>query len=216
MINNCTRRDCYFWSNDGNDMHYCNFINCQYIKIKDVKFEYFTDKESNMDLEHDMRNEELLFKMFKQKYNLTEEQSDEIISIVKASFNKRFDDNCVEMINVADKLNTKYAGKIVFFNQYEAGGWICNCQRVVYDVNTDCIRFEGSRFVLLSENHDIGYGYALVEAYADDGAEYYCDGDYEDELEILESIDAKLEILESIDDVKEILEGINEFSLDEF
>ena len=161
-------------------------------------------------------NEELI-KMFKQKYNLTEEQSDEIISIVKASINKRFDDNCVEMINIADKLNAKYAGKIVYFNQYEAGGWICNCQRVVYDVNADCIRFEGSRFVLLSENHDIGYGYALVEAYADDGAEYYCDVDcYEDEHEILEFIDAELEVFESIDDVKEILEGINEFSLDEF
>lgn len=161
-------------------------------------------------------NEELI-KLFKQKYNLTEEQSDEIISIVKASINKRFDDNCVEMINIADKLNAKYAGKIVYFNQYEAGGWICNCQRVVYDVNVDCIRFEGSRFVLLSENHDIGYGYALVEAYADDGAEYYCDIDcYEDEHELLEFIDAELEVFESIDDVKEILEGINEFSLDEF
>ena len=161
-------------------------------------------------------NEELI-NLFKQKYNLTEEQSDEIISIVKASINKRFDDNCVEMINIADKLNAKYAGKIVYFNQYEAGGWICNCQRVVYDVNVDCIRFEGSRFVLLSENHDIGYGYALVEAYADDGAEYYCDVDcYEDEHELLEFIDAELEVFESIDDVKEILEGINEFSLDEF
>lgn len=38
MINNCIRRDCYFWHDDGNDMHYCNFINCQYIKIEDVKF----------------------------------------------------------------------------------------------------------------------------------------------------------------------------------
>ena len=161
-------------------------------------------------------NEEII-KLFKQKYKLTEEQSDEIISILKASINKRFDDNCVEMINIADKLNAKYSGKIVYFNQYEAGGWICNCQRVVYDVNVDCIRFEGSRFVLLSENHDIGYGYALVEAYADDGAEYYCDVDfYEDEHELLEFIDAELEVFESIDDVKEILEGINEFSLDEF
>lgn len=161
-------------------------------------------------------NEEII-KLFKQKYKLTEEQSDEIISIVKASINKRFDDNCIEMINIADKLNSKYSGKIVYFNRYEAGGWICNCQRVVYDVNADCIRFEGSRFVLLSENHDIGYGYALVEAYADDGAEYNFDSDcYEDELEILEFIDDELEVLESIDDVKEILEGINEFSLDEF
>lgn len=161
-------------------------------------------------------NEEII-KLFKQKYKLTEEQSDEIISIVKASINKRFDDNCIEMINIADKLNSKYSGKIVYHNRYEAGGWICNCQRVVYDVDRDCIRFEGSRFVLLSENHDIGYGYALVEAYADDGAEYYCDVDcYEDEHELLEFIDAELEVFESIDDVKEILEGINEFSLDEF
>ena len=158
-------------------------------------------------------NDELI-KLFKQKYNLTEEQSDEIISIVKASINKRFDDNCVEMINIADKLNTKYAGKIVYFNQYEAGGWICNCQRVVYDVNEDCIRFEGSRIVFLTENNNIGYGYAFVGAYDDDGAEYYCDGDYDDECD--GDYDDKLKVLESIDDVKEILEGINEFSLDEF
>ena len=151
-------------------------------------------------------NEELI-KLFKQKYKLTEEQSDEIISLVKASVNKRIDDNCVEMINITDKLNTKYAGKIVYYNQYEAGGWICNCQRVVYDVNMDCIRFEGSRFVFLTENNSIGHGYTFVEAYADDGVEYDFDEDcYEDELEILESID----------DVKEILENINEFSLDEF
>ena len=162
-------------------------------------------------------NEELI-KMFKQKYNLTEEQSDEIISIVKASINKRFDDNCVEMINIADKLNTKYAGKIVYFNQYEEGGWICNCQRVVYDVNADCIRFEGSRYVLLTENGEVGgYGYALIGAYSDDGAEYDFDIDcYVDEHELLEFIDAELEVLESITDVKEILEGINEYSLDEF
>lgn len=151
-------------------------------------------------------NEELI-KMFKQKYKLTEEQSDEIISIVKASVNKRFDDNCVEMINVADKLNEKYSGKIVYFNQYEAGGWICNCQRVVYDVNEDCIRFEGSRYALLTENNSIGHGYTFVSAYADDGAEYDFDEDcYEDELEVLESID----------DVKEIIEGLTEFTLDEF
>lgn len=151
-------------------------------------------------------NEELI-KLFKQKYKLTEEQSEEIISIVKASINKRFNDNCVEMINIADKLNTKYAGKIVYYNQYEAGGWICNCQRVVYDINDDCIRFEGSRIVLLTVNVAIGDGYAFVGAYTDDGVEYDFDEDcYEDELEILESID----------DVKEILEGINEFTLDEF
>lgn len=159
-------------------------------------------------------NEELI-KLFKQKYKLTEEQSDEIISLVKASINKRFDDNCVEMINIADKLNTKYAGKIVYNNQYEAGGWICNCQRVVFDVDRDCIRFEGSRFILLSENNDIGYGYAFVGSYDDDGAEYCCDVSG-DEHEILEFIDAELEILESMDDVKEILENINECSLDEF
>lgn len=160
-------------------------------------------------------NNEKLFKLFKQKYNLTEEQSEEIISIVKASVNECFDDNCVEMINIADKLNAKYSGKIVYFNRYEAGGWICNCQRVVYDVNADCIRFEGSRFVLLSVNEHIGDGYAFVEAYSDDGAGYYCDVSG-DEHEILEFIDAELEILESIDDVKEIIENINEFSLDEF
>ena len=159
-------------------------------------------------------NEELI-KRFKQKYKLTEEQSEEIISLVKAIINKRFNDNCVEMINIADKLNTKYSGKIVYFNQYEAGGWICNCQKVVYDVNRDCIRFEGSRFILLSENQDLGYGYAFVGAYADDGAEYCCDAG-DDEHEILKFIDDELEILESIDDVKEILEGINECSLDEF
>lgn len=153
-----------------------------------------------------MNNEELI-KLFKQKYKLTEEQSDEIISLVKASINKRFDDNCVEMINIADKLNTKYSGKIVYYNQYEAGGWICNCQKVVYDINMDCIRFEGSRFIILSENNDIGYnGYAFVRAYSDDGAEYQFDEDFEDELEILNGID----------NVKEILEGINECSLDEF
>lgn len=162
-----------------------------------------------------MGNEELI-KLFKQKYKLTEEQSDEIISIVKASVNKRFDDNCVEMINIADKLNTKYSGKIVYYNQYEAGGWICNCQRVVYDVDRDCIRFEGSRFILLSENQDLGYGYAFVGAYTDEGVEYLCDGSYENEQKILEFIDDELEILKSMDDVKEILENINECSLDEF
>lgn len=161
-------------------------------------------------------NEEII-KLFKQKYKLTEEQSDEIISLVTARIDNRLSEERLEMINIADKLNDRYSGKIVFYNQYEAGGWICNCQKVVYDVNMDCIRFEGSRFVLLSENHDIGYGYALVEAYADDGAEYYCDVDcYEDEHELLEFIDAELEVFESIDDVKEILEGINEYSLDEF
>ena len=118
------------------------------------------------------KNEELI-KLFKKKYKLTEEQSDEIISIVKANINKRIDDNCAEMINITDKLNTKYAGKIVYFNRNKSGCWICDCEKVVYDVNADCIRFEGSRFVLLSENHDIGYGYALVESYADDGAEYF-------------------------------------------
>ena len=151
-------------------------------------------------------NEEII-KLFKQKYKLTEEQSNEIISLVKASINKRFDDNCVDMINIADKLNTKYAGKIVFFNQYEAGGWICNCQRVVYDVNEDCIRFEGNRYILLSVNEHIGDGYAFVGAHVDDGAKYDFDENrYEDELEILESID----------DVKEIIEDINNFTLDEF
>lgn len=158
-------------------------------------------------------NEELI-KLFKQKYKLTEEQSDEIISIVETSINKEFNDNCVEGIAIADKLNTKYSGKIVYFNQYEAGGWICNCRRVVYDVNMDCIRFEGSRFVLLSENEHIGYGYAFVRDEADDGAEYNFDID--DDEDVLESIDAELEVLESIDDVKEILEDINECSLDEF
>lgn len=158
-------------------------------------------------------NEELI-KLFKQKYKLTEEQSDEIISIVKANINKRFDDNCVEMINIADKLNTKYSGKIVYYNQYEAGGWICNCQRVVFDVDKDCIRFEGSRYVLLTENGEVGgYGYALIGAYTDDGAEY--DFDCDEDEDVLEFIDAELEILE-INDVKEILEGINEYSLDEF
>lgn len=158
-------------------------------------------------------NEELI-KLFKQKYKLNEEQSDEIISLVKANINKRIDDNCVEMINIADKLNTKYAGKIVYFNQYEAGGWICNCQRVVYDVNEDCIRFEGSRFILLTENGDVGgYGYALIGAYTDDGAEY--DFDCDEDEDALEFIDAELEVLD-INDVKEILEGINEYSLDEF
>lgn len=160
-------------------------------------------------------NEELI-KLFKQKYKLTEEQSEEIILIVKASINKRFNDTCVEMINIADKLNTKYSGKIVFYNQYEAGGWICNCQRVVYDVDRDCIRFEGSRFILLSENQDLGYGYAFVGAYTDGCVEYLCDGSYENEQEILEFIDDELEILKSMDDVKEILENINECSLNEF
>lgn len=153
-------------------------------------------------------NEELI-KLFKQKYKLTEEQSDEIISIVKANIN-----NCVEGIAIADKLNTKYSGKIVYFNQYEAGGWICNCRRVVYDVNMDCFRFEGSRFVLLSENEHIGDGYAFVRDEADNGAEYNFDID--DDVDVLEFIDAELEVLESIDDVKEILEDINECSLDEF
>ncbi len=158
-------------------------------------------------------NEELI-KLFKKKYKLTEEQSDEIISLVKASVNKRFDDNCVEMINIADKLNTKYSGKIVYYNQYEAGGWICNCQRVVFDVDKDCIRFEGSRYDLLTENGEVGgYGYALIGAYTDDGAEY--DFDCDEDEDVLEFIDAELEILE-INDVKEILEGINEYSLDEF
>lgn len=151
-------------------------------------------------------NEELI-KLFKQKYKLTEEQSDEIISIVKASIDDVLDNNCIEMIDVANRLNEKYSGKIVYFNQYEAGGWICNCQRVVYDINADCIRFEGSRYVLLTENNSIGHGYAFVSAYADDGAEYDFNEDcYEDELEILESID----------DVKEIIEDLTEFTLDEF
>lgn len=153
-----------------------------------------------------MNNEELI-KLFKQKYKLTEEQSEEIISLVTSRIDNRLSEQRIEMINIADKLNTKYAGKIVYYNQYEAGGWICNCQRVVYDVNMDSIRFEGSRFVLLSENEHIGDGYAFVRAYSDDGAEYDFDEDcYEDELEVLESIN----------DVKEIIENINEFTLDEF
>ncbi len=151
-------------------------------------------------------NEELI-KLFKQKYKLTEEQSDEIISLVTARIDKRLSEERIEMINIADKLNAKYSGKIVYYNQYEAGGWICNCRRVVYDVNMDCFRFEGSRYVLLSENEHIGYGYAFVEDYADDGAEYNFDEEcYEDELEILESID----------DVKEKIEIINELSLYNF
>jgi hypothetical protein len=158
-------------------------------------------------------NEELI-KLFKQKYNLTEEQSDEIISLVTARIDHRLSEQRIEMINIADKLNDRYSGKIVFYNQYEAGGWICNCQRVVYDVNMDCIRFEGSRFVLLTINEHIGDGYAFVASYADDGAEYDFDIDcHEDALEFIES---ELEVLESIDDVKEILENINECSLDEF
>lgn len=151
-----------------------------------------------------MVNEELI-KLFKQKYNLTEEQSSEIISIVKANVNNRLGSDCVGGITIADKMNAKYSGKIVYFNQYEAGGWICNCRKVVYDVNRNCIRFEGSRIVLLTENGDIGYGYAFVRDEADDGAEYQFDEDFEE-----------LEILNSIDDVKEILENINEFGLDEF
>lgn len=157
-------------------------------------------------------NEELI-KLFKQKYKLTEEQSDEIISIVKANADNRLNDRRIECMTIADKLNTKYSGKIVYLNQYEAGGWICNCRRVIYDINMDCFRFEGSRFVLLSENEHIGDGYAFVRDEADNGAEYDFDIDDED---VLEFIDAELEILESIDDVKEILEDINECSLDEF
>lgn len=152
-----------------------------------------------------MRNEELI-KLFKQKYKLTEEQSEEIISIVKANTNNRLSSDCVGGITIADKMNDKYSGKIVYFNRYEAGGWICNCQRVVYNVNRNCIMFEGSRIVLLTENEDIGYGYAFVGAYADDGAEYQFDEEFEEGLEILNSMD----------EVKEILENINEFSLYEF
>lgn len=151
-------------------------------------------------------NEELI-KLFKQKYKLTEEQSDEIISIVKARINQRYDDNCDEMITIADKLNTKYAGKIVFYNQAERGGWICNCRRVTYDVNMDCIRFEGSRFVLLSENDHIGDGYAFVRDEADDGAEYNFD---------LYHFQDELEILESVDDVKDIIDYISECVFEEF
>lgn len=151
-------------------------------------------------------NEELI-KLFKQKYKLTEEQSDEIISLVKARINQRYDDNCVEMITIADKLNTKYAGKIVFYNQAERGGWICNCRRVTYDVNMDCIRFEGSRFVLLSENDHIGDGYAFVRDEADDGAEYNFD---------LYHFQDELEILESVDDVKDIIDYISECVFEEF
>jgi hypothetical protein len=163
-----------------------------------------------------MNNEELI-KLFKQKYKLTEEQSDEIISLVTARIDNRLSEERLEMINIADKLNDRYSGKIVFYNQYEAGGWICNCQKVVYDVNMDCIRFEGSRFVLLSENEHIGDGYAFVRAYSDDGAEYEFDIDcYEDEHELLKFIDAELEILESMDDVKEIINYIGECVFDEF
>lgn len=151
-------------------------------------------------------NEELI-KLFKQKYKLTEEQSDEIISLVKSRINQRYDDNCVEMITIADKLNTKYAGKIVFYNQAERGGWICNCRRVTYDVNMDCIRFEGSRFVLLSENEHIGDGYAFVRDEADDGAEYNFD---------LYHFQDELEILESVDDVKDIIDYISECVFEEF
>lgn len=151
-------------------------------------------------------NEELI-KLFKQKYNLTEEQSDEIISIVNSRINQRYDDNCVEMISIADKLNTKYAGKIVFYNQAERGGWICNCRRVTYDVNMDCIRFEGSRFVLLSENDHIGDGYAFVRDEADDGARYDFD---------LYHFQDELEILESVDDVKDIIDYISECVFEEF
>ena len=139
-------------------------------------------------------NEEII-KLFKQKYNLTEEQSEEIISIVKASVNECFDDNCVEMINIADKLNTKYAGKMVYYNQYEAGGWICNCQRVVYDVNMDCIRFEGDRYVLQLEYGNKRCGYTFV--YADNSVEYDFDED-------------ELEVLESMDDVNKIIDDMNE------
>lgn len=152
-------------------------------------------------------NEELV-KLFKQKYNLTEENTEEIISIINANLNKRYDDNCVEMISIADKLNTKYAGKIVFYNQAERGGWICNCRRVTYDVNMDCIRFEGSRFVLLSENDHIGDGYAFVRDEADDGAVYILDERYTDEQQ--------LEVLESIDDVKDIIDYISECVFEEF
>lgn len=151
-------------------------------------------------------NEELV-KLFKQKYNLTEENTEEIISIINANLNKRYDDNCVEMITIADKLNTKYAGKIVFYNQAERGGWICNCRRVTYDVNMDCIRFEGSRFVLLSENDHIGDGYAFVRDEADDGAEYNFD---------LYHFQDELEILESVDDVKDIIDYISECVFEEF
>ena len=151
-------------------------------------------------------NKELI-KLFKQKYNLTEEQSDEIISIVKGSVDKVLSDRRVEGISIADKLNAKYSGKIVFFNRYERGGWICNCRRVVYDVNMDCFRFEGSRFVLLSENEHIGDGYAFVRDEADDGAEYNFDLDhFQDELEILESVD----------DVKDIIDYISECVFEEF
>ena len=71
-------------------------------------------------------NEELI-KLFKQKYNLTEEQSDEIISIVEARIGNRFDDNCVdfddncvEMINVDDKLNDEYSGEMNFRSEVMA------------------------------------------------------------------------------------------------
>ena len=62
------------------------------------------------------KNEELI-NLFKQKYNLTEEQSNEIISIVEARIDNRFDDNCVDFNDnwdVADKMNDKYSGCIKF------------------------------------------------------------------------------------------------------
>lgn len=155
-----------------------------------------------------MVNEELI-KLFKQKYKLTEEQINEIISIVEAGVVRlsRLNERRVTGISIADKLNDKYAGKIVFFNQAERGGWICNCRRVVYDINSDCIRFEGSRFVLLSENEDTGDGYAFVRDEADDGAKYIFDPDsYED----------KLEVLESVDEVKDIIDYISECVFEEF
>lgn len=142
---------------------------------------------------------EKIEEIIKRKYHLKEEDIKEIISLIKENNNSPISSEDELLI---EEMNQKYAGKIVYCNHYEDGGWICYVDKIILDNGYD-IRFQGERIELLSCNHFKGDGLIYVDGY-DDGIVYDYDPDNED-----------LEILDSIEDVKEIINNIQDFFISE-
>ena len=144
---------------------------------------------------------EKIEEIIKRKYHLKEEDIKEIISLIKENNNTPISDEDKLLI---EELNQKYAGKIVYCNHYEGGGWICYVDKIILDDNYD-IRFQGERIELFTCNNFKGDGLIYVDNDGyDDGIVYDYDPDIED-----------LEILDSIEDVKEIINNMQDFFISE-
>lgn len=143
---------------------------------------------------------EKIEEIIKRKYHLKEEDIKEIISLIKENNNLPISDEDELLI---EDMNQKYAGKIIYCNHYEDGGWICYVDKIILDDGYD-IRFQGERIELFTCNNFKGDGIIYVDNGYDDGIVYDYDPDIED-----------LEILDSIEDVKEIINNMQDFFISE-